>query len=72
MAEKPENKEFTRTCLCGETDQRLVVFCTQVGFGIMSASFFMVQLARGADTAIYLPLLTSIFGYFMPAPSLKK
>ena len=61
-----------RACLCGETDHRLVVFTTQIGFGLLSSCFFMYQISRGADSGVYLPLLTSILGYFMPSPSFRK
>ena len=66
----PDNS--TRACLCGQTDHRLVVYSTQVGFSLLACSFFMVQIATGKDTGIYLPLLTSLLGVFVPTPSFKQ
>jgi hypothetical protein len=72
MSDENKVDSHARACLCGETDHRLVVFTTQIAFGLLSSGFFMYQISRGADSGVYLPLLTSILGYFMPSPSFKK
>ena len=69
---KSDKNENTRTCLCGQTDHRLVVFSTQIAFGMIASGFFMYQIGRGADSGVYLPLLTSILGEVMPSPSFEK
>ena len=73
MSNNTENKnENTRACVCGDTDHRLVVFSTQIAFGLLSSGFFMYQIGSGADSGVYLPLLCSVLGYFMPSPFLQK
>ena len=74
MAEPAEDGSdtSTRACLCGSTDQRLIVYCTQVGFSLMACGFFMHQISIGHDSGIYLPLLTSLLGVFVPTPSFKQ
>ena len=62
----------TRACLCGSTDQRLIVYCTQVGFSLIACGFFMHQIANGNDSGTYLPLLTSLLGVFVSTPSIRQ
>lgn len=64
-----ERAQNTRACLCGETDHRLLMFSSQVFFGVFAAMFFAHQLIKQQDTQIYLPLLTSLFGIFLPSPN---
>ena len=72
MAEPNDGPDdSTRACLCGQTDSRLVVYSTQVGFSLLACSFFMVQIANGKDTGTYLALLCSLLGVYVPTPSFK-
>lgn len=67
-----ERIQNTRTCLCGETDHRLLMFMSQCFFGFFAGVFFMHQLIYKQDTQVYLPLLTSLIGYFMPSPNFGR
>lgn len=67
-----ERIQNTRTCLCGETDHRLLMFLSQCMFGVFAGAFFMHQLINKQQTEIYLPLLCSLVGYFMPSPNFGK
>lgn len=44
------------------------VFRVQLGISVLGLVLSTVMLAAGRDPAIYLPVLTSIIGYWLPAP----
>lgn len=45
-----------------------VVFCAQLGVSAVGLAVSAGMLAAGRDPAVYLPVLTSIVGYWLPAP----
>lgn len=45
------------------------VFRMQVGVSLVGLAVCAGMLAAGRDPAIYLPVLTSIVGYWLPSPS---
>ncbi len=62
-------------CIGKKTDKRVLIYLTQVGFGISVMTFCAAQLFIDDScdrTSIYLPLLTSVLAYFLPSPSLSK
>ncbi len=44
------------------------VFKVQLGISVLGLVLSTAMLAAGRDPAIYLPVLTSIIGYWLPAP----
>ncbi len=60
---------------CGVVDGRLVLFISQLGFSALTASFCIYQLTNSQTSetvSIYLPLLASISGLWLPSPKLGK
>ena len=45
-----------------------LVFKVQTGFSFSLLVFCMSMLAAGQDASVYLPILTSLIGYWLPAP----
>ncbi len=44
------------------------VFKVQLGVSVLGLVLSTTMLAAGKDPAVYLPVLTSIIGYWLPAP----
>lgn len=44
------------------------LFRVQLGVSIAGMAVCIAMLARGKDPAVYLPVVTSIVGYWLPAP----
>lgn len=71
----PPDDRYQCCCTNGMTDKRVLIYCTQVAFGLIVMLFCITQLYiddRCDRTSIYLPLLTSIIGYFLPSPTMNK
>lgn len=49
-----------------------VLFMCQVVFSLIFVIFSIIMLATGHDTSVYLPILTSIAGYWTPSPRLNS
>ena len=49
-----------------------LVFGMQAGMSVMVAVFSISMLASGRAESVYLPVLTSIVGYWLPAPRYRK
>lgn len=45
------------------------VFWVQTGISVSVIGFCIGMLASGQDTGTYLPVLTGIVGYWLPAPT---
>lgn len=48
------------------------IFRVQAGFSLMSMVFCMSMIAVGKNPTYYLPVLTSIIGYWLPSPQNQK
>jgi hypothetical protein len=60
---------------CLKLDRRCLIFVNQVMFGLLLTSFCMIQLSQDKSTEekmVYLTMLSSTMGIFLPSPSLKK
>lgn len=44
------------------------VFCVQLAVSVLGLALSTGMLIAGRDAAVYLPVLTSIVGYWLPAP----
>lgn len=69
-----EVKNTYKCCFLGTTDKRVLTYITQVLFALVVLTFSIVQLHLNNSsceaTGTYLPLITSIIGYFLPAPTM--
>lgn len=64
-----------KCCMGGSTDKRVLVYISQLSFSLIVLGFCAIQLIRKDDyesTSIYLPLITTILGYWLPSPKLNK
>lgn len=70
-ADKKESKD--RTGWKGVMDEfRPSIFTVQLAVSGVMMGFSITQIVLGKETNIYLPLLTSIVGYWLPAPRSKS
>ena len=75
-----EDQKFTRenyyrTCSGRMTDRRILIYLTQVFFGVGVGAFSMYKIAIAEtceDTNTFSGLLTFVLGVFLPSPSIKK
>ena len=49
-----------------------LVFAVQAGFSFSTLLFCVIMLATDKDPTYYLPILTSIIGYWLPAPQYRN
>lgn len=54
------------------TRMQWALFTAQVSIAGTALGFSMAMLLKGHDPGMYLPIITGIIGYFMPAPKLQK
>jgi hypothetical protein len=60
---------------CIKLDRRCLIFCNQVLFGLILTIFCMMKLTRELSTEeqmVYLSLLSTVTGIFLPSPSIKR
>lgn len=73
--EERKNDQTWSCCTKRSTDARLLEFIVKVGFGCSIIFFCMAQLLDKdlscESSAVYIGLLSSTLGVFLPAPSLK-
>ena len=72
-----ENKEQENVwqASCIKLDRRCLIFCNQVLFGLILTIFCMIKLTRDISTEeqmVYLSLLSTVTGIFLPSPSIKR
>lgn len=70
-----ERENLWHSCICGETDKRILAYATQVGFGLMISGFCIYKLSSDiacSEEHVYVSLLSGIIGVFLPSPSLGK
>lgn len=65
-----KNENMLRSCLCKETDKRLIILFTQIVFSFIVLGFSCIQLVKthelcndGAD--VYIGLISSIVSYWI-------
>ena len=72
-----ENKEQENVwqASCIKLDRRCLIFCNQVLFGLILTIFCMIKLTSDISTEeqmVYLSLLSTVTGIFLPSPSIKR
>jgi hypothetical protein len=71
-----ENRKMDLTwrTSCIELDRRCVIFITQTFFSLIVISFCIAKLVgpKEDDDTIYISLLTTILGIYLPSPSLAS
>ena len=55
----------------GDKPSGTTVFRVQAGFSFSVLVFCMVMLATNKNPTYYLPIMTSIIGYWLPSPSYR-
>jgi hypothetical protein len=74
ITEQKDDNQYS-CCLSNRTtDKRLLTYISQLVIGSCTMIFCGVQLLRNVNnnevTVVYLPILTSVLGYFLPNPTL--
>ena len=72
--ETDDKSNLYSCCLGGKTDRRVLSYVTQIILSLIVITFCIVQLTiddSAERVSIYLPLICSILGYFLPHPSIK-
>ena len=62
-------------CMNGTTDKRVLVYISQLIFSLIVIGFCIIQLIRKDDyesTSVYLPIIMTILGFWLPSPKLNK
>ena len=70
-----EQENYYSCCLKNRTDRRVLIYGTQVGFGIAVMAFSMAMIVTAdscQDTNAFMGLLTLVVGVFLPQPSIRK
>ena len=49
-----------------------ILFKVQTVFSAVTLTFCITMLSVGKDPSLYLPILTSLIGYWLPAPKYQK
>jgi hypothetical protein len=73
MENKREENLWQASCL--KLDRRCLIFCNQVFFGLLLTIFSMYKLSRDVtveEQMVWLSLLSTITGIFLPSPSIKR
>jgi hypothetical protein len=73
LEEKEADNIWQASCL--KLDRRCLIFCNQVLFGLILTFFCMIKLTKELSTEeqmVYLSLLSTVTGIFLPSPSIKR
>ena len=71
IVEETLEHEWVSCCSSRRTDSRMLVFVSQLAFGLIILTFCMGMLITAdscEDTQLYSSILTGIIGMFLPAP----
>lgn len=66
------NRENVFRCGSGSVDKRILEWATVTTVSLLTMAFCSVQIIRGEDAAIYLPMMTMVIGLHLNVPKVVK